>query len=835
MLPDDKDAADRLFAEYLRLVNHKDREIHDLIVELERANLDIKKKEDTFKARLKELKEALLKLQSTSEEYKAKDDALSRTSKENTDLRADVESLRAALADSEGRMQGILKANEKAIRHESHARQKAIADHEALRNEWMTKLQAIQQQVAAVEAQRDALKVRNDEGEKDALRWKVEAQRLQEEAVEAQQVCRDLKKQLKEMKPIAAAEVEMQQLEARHRALVEEYEREAEKGRRINKDLSTKNNDYEIKATEMQHKLEDANRQLQHLKMVAQDADVLVAQLRLEKQQSLEDLRSDHQSKIKLLQQQIDKYYVDKVATEGELAVSRQRIADLEAAANANANRFATDERRISEQVSNLKLQLGDLQSAHDALQRKAAQLSSQLDQSENSAAQLREELRRAQLENRRNEDLKIQVVDSSRANEELRLKLRELESLHRDKDEALSEVRNDLDIARRDARTEQTRKQQDLGDLQQKNRFLEQELATAHRQLVDQAAKLGLSEQREKAAATMIAELENGVGRMKEAVKDRDRTIDGLRADVDRLVKKADELQDSVDKAQDTAAAERSDKVAYQEQCHALEGLLRQKEAVVENLNGDIRRIEAAATQHEAELGKQLEQTRDRVQALVKDLHAAQQQAGIARLEAAKAESKASEQLTDVHRNVVDPLQKRVDELSRATAELQRDLASKDDKMREQNDLLQRQADLVEKLRVEVVARDKRIGSLEDGREAKEKDSSRRITHLEDQIRELQSQLQALRDKEIQQMQELAARRSEVVTWRERCANLESLKTIADNAVEEYKARELDMLDKIEEMHQSQQVMQTCFDKQQEQIELGKRLREQEQQQRRQ
>eukprot|EP00744_Colponema_vietnamica_P013023 GILI01018271.1.p1 GENE.GILI01018271.1~~GILI01018271.1.p1 ORF type:complete len:697 (-),score=174.85 GILI01018271.1:141-2048(-) len=632
------------------------------------------------------------------------------------------------------------------------------------------------------------------------------------------------------MKPIAAAEVEMQQLEARHRALIDEYEREAEKARKVNKDLSSRNNDNEIKLTETQHKLEDTSRQLQHNKMAIQDSEVLIAQLRLEKQQSLEDLRSDNQAKIKLLQQQIDKYYADKVGTEGELAVARQRIADLESAANAVANRFAADERKMSELSTALKLQFGDLQSAYDTLQRKSAQLGTQLDQSEVGATQLREELRRAQLDIRRYEDLKVQVVDLARANEELRLKVRELDTLNRDKDEALSEARNDLDIARRDARTEQTRKQQDMGDLQQKNRYLDQEFANAQRQVVDLTAKLGLSEQRDKAASTMIAELENGVARMKESVKDRDRTIDGLRTDIDRLVRKGEELQDTADKTADSAAAERSDKIAYQEQCNALEGLLRQKEAVVENLNGDIRRIEAAATQHEAELAKQLDQTRDRVQSLVKDLHTAQQQAGLARLEATKAEAKASEQLSDVHRSVVDPLQKRVDDLGRAAAELQRDLTGKEDKMREQNELLQRQADLVEKLRVEVVARDKRIGALEDGKEAKDKDSSRRIAHLEDQLRELQSQLQALRDKEIQQMQELAARRSEVVTWRERCANLESLKNIADNAVDEYKARELDMLDKIEEMHQSQQVMQTCFDKQQEQIELGKRMREQEQ-----
>ena len=828
VLPADKGAADRLFAEYLRIINDKDEEIHRLIVEVERAHHELRRRDEKFKEKLKDLKGSIVRLQSTADSYKAKEAALARAEAEGVELRSDVEKLRTALADCEGRLQSVFKASDKAAKQEAAARQKAAAEHETFRAEWADKLRAAQQATVAAEAQRDSLKVRNDEGERDALRWKVEAQRLQEEATEQQQALRELRRQARDMRPIAAVEVEMQQLEARHKGLIDEYEREAERSRRTNKDLSLKANELEVRLSELQHRYDDAARQAQHQKMAAQDADALIGQLRLEKQQQLEEARAESVGAQRLLQKQIDAYYADKVATEGELAVARQRAADVEGAATAQAERFAAEERRLHEHIAALKSQLSEASDGAAAATRRFQQQSQQLDAAEANAATLQEELRRAQQENRRNEDLKVQVVEGGRANEELRQRIRHHETALRDKDEAINEARNELDVCRRDARAEQTRRATEHSDLIQKIRFLEEESLQAQKKSIELANQLSLTEHKEKAGAGMIAELEEGIGRMKEAVRDRDKAIEALRADMDRMARRIEEGQAAADAAHEAVAAERHERAAIADRAARLEATVRQKEQMVEALNADVRRIEAAAAAHESELEQQLDQTRGRVQSLVKELHAAQQSAGVAKVEQSRAEARAEEAAADVQRTVIEPLGRKVEELQRALADMRREAEGREEKVREQNELLNRQADLVEKLRVEVVARDKRIGGLEDAKEAKEKDSGRREARLEEQIRELTRQLDALRDKEMQQMQDLAARRSEVVTWRERCANLESLKTIADNAVEEYKAREADMLEKIEEMHQSQQIMQTCFDKQQEQIELGKRLREQ-------
>lgn len=101
-------------------------------------------------------------------------------------------------------------------------------------------------------------------------------------------------------------------------------------------------------------------------------------------------------------------------------------------------------------------------------------------------------------------------------------------------------------------------------------------------------------------------------------------------------------------------------------------------------------------------------------------------------------------------------------------------------------------------------------------------------LVSQEQRASELVKELQALRRQEADLLGQLQARKSEISALRERCANLESLKNISDATLAETQSRERDLTDKIEELRNAQQLMQLCFDKQQEQLEIGRRLRQQ-------
>ncbi|KPI84454.1 basal body component putative ML protein [Leptomonas seymouri] len=100
-------------------------------------------------------------------------------------------------------------------------------------------------------------------------------------------------------------------------------------------------------------------------------------------------------------------------------------------------------------------------------------------------------------------------------------------------------------------------------------------------------------------------------------------------------------------------------------------------------------------------------------------------------------------------------------------------------------------------------------------------------LSHQEQRLNELEKEVQALQRQKADAQGQLQARKSEISALRERCANLESLKNISDATLAETQTRERSLMEKIEELRNAQQLMQLCFDKQQEQLEIGKRLRQ--------
>ncbi|KEG08141.1 putative basal body component [Trypanosoma grayi] len=102
-----------------------------------------------------------------------------------------------------------------------------------------------------------------------------------------------------------------------------------------------------------------------------------------------------------------------------------------------------------------------------------------------------------------------------------------------------------------------------------------------------------------------------------------------------------------------------------------------------------------------------------------------------------------------------------------------------------------------------------------------------RQVRNDEKKIGVFEKEIAESRKREAELSSQLQARKVENSALKERCANLESLKNIAEVTLAETRLREKDLVEKMEEMRSAQQLMQLCFDKQQEQLEVGRRMHE--------
>ena len=81
-------------------------------------------------------------------------------------------------------------------------------------------------------------------------------------------------------------------------------------------------------------------------------------------------------------------------------------------------------------------------------------------------------------------------------------------------------------------------------------------------------------------------------------------------------------------------------------------------------------------------------------------------------------------------------------------------------------------------------------------------------------------------RDGEVNSL--LQQKRSECSALKEKVANLESLKAISDKAVQQSQQREEELQQRLNDLRSAHATLQHMFDKQQEQLELGQRMRDQ-------
>lgn len=112
--------------------------------------------------------------------------------------------------------------------------------------------------------------------------------------------------------------------------------------------------------------------------------------------------------------------------------------------------------------------------------------------------------------------------------------------------------------------------------------------------------------------------------------------------------------------------------------------------------------------------------------------------------------------------------------------------------------------------------------------------DAAAEKRRLESTIQQLQRQVAAL-TRDVEEARSTAAavseqldvKSSEASSMRERCANMESLKKIAEIHLYESEQRVKELNDQVEEVKYSHHILQVCFDKQQEQIQAGRLRKE--------
>ncbi|CCW65915.1 unnamed protein product, partial [Phytomonas sp. Hart1] len=245
------------------------------------------------------------------------------------------------------------------------------------------------------------------------------------------------------------------------------------------------------------------------------------------------------------------------------------------------------------------------------------------------------------------------------------------------------------------------------------------------------------------------------------------------------------------------------------------------------EDHRGELRRVEEA---HRAELTTTKEDHRAELTRL-RESHRAELAEVAASREAALLESRRAKEAWEGVKGEVAPLRRRL-------ADAQAEGRHHEDDLRELRAELTALQRVCSPPRAEIAKPEEGQGApsrafdeLRQAHDAANRELRRLQRYLAGQKERMDGMAGEIRRAQAAEAAALArdqALRSELSALRERCANLESLNHIGEAALTEAGRRERGLSAKLAELRSAQEVMQVCFDKQQEQIEVGRRLREQ-------
>jgi len=886
---------DELLEEYLRVINNKDCEIHRLITEIERLNLDLKRRDDKYKSRFRQLKlevDQAHTIATADAKTRVEIDAeVGRLTRENELLMQDVATLRTALQKSEDQLHGIQRASSKASKHETHCRQRLEQEFELIRIELEEKLRSALRRVHELEG-----------GEKEGGRVRQEVVRLQQEITDMHKVHKELKKRNKELISKESHSAEIAQMEIRHRELLVVSEREVHKARDDLREVKLQLTKSEAAQADMKTRYIELEGRHGDLMRQCHELELSVANEKLKRSQALEELRIAHNSDTKSRSEQVERLVSEHSSAAAEVTALRQRIQSQESQAQGLQARHNEEVRQLQQQIQQLRNQLSesnvqlegskkiiaqheshitkvetrtelhqreakeetlklrhDIQMADESVAKHVASLAyteKVLEETRLQVQQLQSELshERALAHKKENDHRHrvSQMEESVRHKEDEKKSLVEqMESILRDREQQhhaekalrakeLSRTAGELSAARHDHHDKISACEVRIGQLKAEVEGLKADLATKH--------------DKEQALLNTIRTQDGDILKNQLALSERDACIVALRRNLSTLTTTQATTEDEKHNVVSALEVERTRTASLEQKLTQALQTLAKRDDETQGLATTIKRLEEATHAAEIEQREELDSVKVRVQQLLKDLQASQQQVSISKVELDAEMARHSEELITLRRDVLAPLQTKVETLVSTNQRLTRELREKDEQLSEVNRKASRSSDRSDQLQADLASKDRKLAALAEELSAvkeqltasrraqmqltSDKEEAKKIkfeldlvmrksANAEEQLHHYVRELNDLRDNEALLQQQLATERTQLATLKERYANLESLKSISDNTVRELQVREREQLEALETMRSSQHMMQMCFDKQQEQFEQGRRLRQ--------
>ena len=877
---------DALLQEYLRIINAKDAEIYNLLSQVQRLDLEMRKKEDKYRSKLKELKSAVEAFQNAADgadrrhQQEAHDVAKLRI--ERDQMVTDAATLKAAMLRQEEHMQAAMKTASKAAKHEAASREKLDAEAHRQRRVFDEREQSLQDRIAILETQSNTIQRRASDAEAELQRARADAVKQAEARGELEEAVRDLRRRLRDVTAKEAAHVDHAHVDARNVATISSLEQELNRVRTEALEEASKAARRDVLAQELKGQVQRLESELSIATRQAQDAEAARAQDKLVRVQQLEEWRGDAEKEFARMEEQANKLLKERGTLQTELATAQRRLQELDSRNATMESSHRQREESLETENHNIKLRLVEMQHEVEGAKRQVAQseavarhlkdrIEGQREEALTECSRIKEELEAARLNNNRNQaalgQLESQLIDArrelstaqteaanaNRRDGELRRRVAELEDtqrIARDQEAsrrleadvvakdmqaqhsmALREVQRDLTVAR----AEVVAMREQVASLTDRSRALESELNSTQSHAAAKA-------ERERALTQSQREMDERIVKLEMQVAERDAAISALRRNTENQAASLNSAQaaneDMNRRHQVLNGAHENLRMELQQ----LRMVIQQREDEKSDLVRQLQKAEGQASVQSQELANQTHAMKDRVQTLLSEIHAAEQRLIAERAERGKAEAKHHDDLLNTNRTVVGPLQEKVDALVTLNQRLQRDNQEREARIAELNmqlsdaqalgrrlelmtDEAKRNADEVNRLRV--VEREL-INEKEYSRRAKAdaEAATSRATISEGKVDLVSRELTDLRNREAQATAQLGSKRAEVSSLQEINANLESLRSIGERQLHDAQQRERALAEKLDEARSAYNVLQSCVQQQQEQLEALRRLR---------
>lgn len=896
---------EQLLEEYLRVINGKDSEITRLLRENEFLQLDLHRKEDRYRSRLVALKGDLERVQReaaansrSSEEDKA---MLGRLQADNEALKNDVVTLRDALKKSDAQLQEVLRQSQKAHKHESHARERLESEFRQVRTSLEEKLFESLQRCGHLDAMAASGGAKANDAEKELVRWKVEAQRLQHEGHEMQRALKELKRRCREMVPKDLAEHEAQQLEDRHRVEAAGLEKECSRMRDQLREEAHRTQRLDASLAELRKRCEDVEHELVLSRRQFEEINVAYTSAKVQHTAWMEDTKRTYTSEIRTAREQLEKERYARISLDGEIITTRQRIQELEASLSHHQGKSVQQQHASAEELQEVKHKLQETLLELESSRRRA-QMLEELEQTLRSkcdalrneydveTSKLKSELINAEeVIHRREADLQHsgnllaetrtqvqalhQEISSGKATaakreSDLRAaalcydeQLRKKDDDRRQLVELCEDKVRDFERRISEERIQQQRELQRINasngshvaELQERINRLEERLKESEVERAILKDEISVRTDKERALHTSVTTSDERVTKLQLELTEREVAAQTLHRTLDQTAQSLRATQIELDDARQSFAKERKMVTHLEDTLRAAQTSVETKEHELVSVRQQCKELERNAHASTSDLQREIVALQARVKQLSVDLNTSQQAHAALKIEMGRAEREWNDEQTAMRRDIVEPLERRVEQLVSATQRLTTEVADRDEKLRDVSKHTSKHQETILFLQSEISSKDRKLQQAAEDVEASQsqllslrrtqqqlaaaQDESRRqrsdLDSLQEAVRRLESQLEAkqrelsqMHDREIELITEVSHRKSEIATIRERFANLESLKAISDANCSELQAREQDLIEKLEELRSTQNMMQVCFDKQQEQLELSRRLR---------